>query len=33
MSFGEYINVIQGTAHCYTGTNGTSFKGVMGLSQ
>jgi hypothetical protein len=33
MSFGEYINVINGKANVYTGVNGDSFKGVMGLSQ
>jgi len=33
MSFGEYINVIKGTAHTYPGTDGASFKGVMGLVQ
>jgi hypothetical protein len=33
MSFGEYINVINGQAHVYTGTNGASYKGVMGLVQ
>lgn len=33
MSFGEYINVIKGSASVYTGTDGKSFKGVMGLSQ
>jgi len=32
MSFGDYINVIKGTAHTYAGTTGTeTFKGVMGL--
>jgi len=35
MSFGEYINVINGKAHTYTGTGSdvSSFNGVMGLSQ
>jgi hypothetical protein len=33
MSFGEYINVIQGKAHAYVGTDGIGFKGMMGLSQ
>lgn len=35
MSFGEYINVIKGKAHTYTGTGSdvSSFNGVMGLSQ
>jgi len=35
MSFGEYINVIKGKAHTYTGPESdvSSFNGVMGLSQ
>ena len=32
MSFGEYVNIINGVAHTYRGAT-TSFKGVMGLSQ
>lgn len=34
MSFGEYVNIIQGVAHTYVNpTDKTGFKGLMGLSQ
>jgi hypothetical protein len=33
MKFGEFINVINGVAHTYPGSESATFKGIMGLTE